>query len=275
MAGRRVTSLVVDRRNGASPACAGWLPVSVKERAEGADPAVVDGRDGCDLWGPEGLAGAYRDHHGAVNAIARRVCGAEHAVDVTQDVFVALWRDPGKFDPNRGSLRSFLLVLAHHRAVDVVRSETSRLAREQKLDAAAAPVPAGVDDRLLGDEVAARVRIAVDSLPVHEREAIVSAFYEHRSYRATARWLEVPEGTIKSRIRSGLQRLQPLLAEPGGDAGPAPAVPATDSAACIDTPTPGLAAPSAAERALSVAEPGWINPRGAGALSACGADAPA
>ncbi len=193
--------------------------MSVKERGEGPDPALADGRQGCDLSGPEGLADAYRDHHGAVNAIARRVCGSDHAVDVTQDVFVALWRDPDRFDPNRGSLRSFLLVLAHNKAVDLVRSETARLAREQKVDAAASPVPVGVEDRLLGGEVAARVRIAVAGLPVNEREAIISSFFEQRSYRATARWLEVPEGTIKARIRSGLQRLHPLLTELGGDGG--------------------------------------------------------
>ena len=223
--------------------------MSVKERGEGPDPALADGRPGSALWGPEDLANAYRDHHGAVNAIARRVCGADHAVDVTQDVFVALWRDPQRFDPDRGSLRSFLMVLAHNKAVDVVRSETARRAREQKVDAAASPVPGGVEDRLVGGEVAARVRTAVAGLPVNEREAIISAFFEQRTYRATARWLEVPEGTIKSRIRSGLQRLHPLLAELGGDVG-RPAVPATDSAVRIDAPARWFAAPSAAELAL-------------------------
>lgn len=192
---------------------------SLEKRGKRSDPAFTEGRGECDLSRPGGLADAYQHHHEAVTAIARRVCGADHAVDVTQDVFVALWSEPGRFDPGRGSLRSFLMVLAHHRAVDVVRSETSRRAREQKVDAAAPPVR--VEDRLLCSETAARVRNAVDGLPVKEREAIVSAFYEHRSYSAAARWLGVPEGTLKSRIRSGLQRLHPLLTDLMGDAGSA------------------------------------------------------
>ena len=177
------------------------------------DRPAADGRGELDFSGPASLTDAYRDHHGPVTAVARRICGADRANDVAQDVFVALWSHPEKFDPTRGSLRSYLLVLAHHKAVDVVRSETARLAREQRVDAGAALAPAKVEDRLLGDEASARVRNAVTGLPAGEREAIVSAFYEHRTYRATAQWLEAPEGTIKSRIRSGLRRLHPLLTE--------------------------------------------------------------
>ncbi len=194
--------------------------MSIREREASPDRAAADGGGELDFSVPARLADAYRDHHGAVNAVARRVCGADHAVDVTQDVFAGLWSRPEKFDPSRGSLRTFLLGLAHHKAVDVVRSETARLARERRVDAEVALglVPAKVEDRLLGEEAAARVRSAVAGLPVAERDAIVSAFYEQRTYRETARWLEVPEGTIKSRIRSGLRRLHPLLTELGSGA---------------------------------------------------------
>jgi len=163
----------------------------------------------------DGFASAYRAHHGAVTSVASRVCGQHHALDVAQDVFVTLWRHPERFDIERGSLRSYLLTLAHHKAVDVLRSETARQRREVRVDVADAPMTATVDDDLLRSASAARVRKAVGGLPAKEREALVIAFYDQRTYREAAAWLGEPEGTIKSRIRSGLQRLHPALIERG------------------------------------------------------------
>ncbi|MGH9057768.1 MAG: sigma-70 family RNA polymerase sigma factor, partial [Acidimicrobiales bacterium] len=84
-------------------------------------------------WNDSALAEVYRRHGGAVHGLARRVLGSEsRAEEITQDVFVDLWRRPEVFDPARGSLRSFLLTVAHRRSVDVLRSEASRAAREQR-----------------------------------------------------------------------------------------------------------------------------------------------
>src|ERR1700680_5330908 len=76
------------------------------------------------------LAEVYRRHGGAVFGLAKRVLNnASEAEDVTQEVFLRLWNQPDRFDPARGSLRSFLLAQAHGRAVDAVRSSSSRRLR--------------------------------------------------------------------------------------------------------------------------------------------------
>jgi len=158
---------------------------------------------------------AHREHRNAVSAAARRICGSHHAADVTQDVFLTWWRRPESFDPGRGTLRSFLLALARHKAVDVVRSETARRAREARGWGCAAQVtnPDGVDDGLLRGETASRVRAALADLPAKERDAIAAAFFGRATYRGAATILGEPEGTVKSRIRSGLLRLRPALLE--------------------------------------------------------------
>src|SRR5437870_9896859 len=78
-------------------------------------------------WRQDALAEAYRRHAGAVFALARRLLPAVAlAEEVVQEVFLRLWNVPDKFDPSRGSLRSYLLAQTHGRAVDLLRSETSR-----------------------------------------------------------------------------------------------------------------------------------------------------
>ena len=75
----------------------------------------------------EALAEAYRRHAGAVFGLAKRLLGGKAlAEEVVQEVFLRLWNDADRFDPDRGSLRSFLLTNTHGRAVDMLRSETSR-----------------------------------------------------------------------------------------------------------------------------------------------------
>src|ERR1700722_3031715 len=79
------------------------------------------------------LAEAYRRHGGAVYGLARRVLNSTaEAEDVTQEVFLRLWNQPDRFDPGRGSLRSFLLAQSHARSVDAIRSLNSRRSREAK-----------------------------------------------------------------------------------------------------------------------------------------------
>jgi RNA polymerase sigma-70 factor (ECF subfamily) len=163
------------------------------------------------------LAEVYRRHGRAVYGLARRVLqDAAEAEDVTQEIFLRLWREPDRFDPDRGTLRSFLLAQAHGRAVDIVRSVSARRAREAR-DVAARTAHADYDlqhevwDLALADQVAQ----ALGELSDDERRAIELAYFDGHTYREVARELEQPEGTIKSRIRSGMRRLRTALADAG------------------------------------------------------------
>ncbi len=225
--------------------------MSIQEREIPPEPTAAARTDDPGLPGLDGLDGldgAYRDHHGAVTAAASRVCGPDHAVDVAQDVFVTLWRHPDKFDPDRGSLRSFLTAMARHKAVDALRSESARRARELRVEAGERRLPSGLDEGLLRVELGGQVREAVAGLPVGEREAIIATFYGDRSYRGTAAWLGQPEGTVKSRIRSGLRRLHPILADLELARAALPQPFAAGDAVCMEAPERWFAPPSPAEQ---------------------------
>lgn len=158
-------------------------------------------------WQEEALAEIYRRHAGAVFGLAKRlIFDAVLAEEVTQEVFVRLWREPERFDPTRGSLRTFLLSVTHGRAIDILRSETSRRAREERSRNVA---EAGYDleQEVFDLTTAERVRKAVAKLPGGERKAIELAYFGGHSYREVAAIENEPEGTIKSRIRSGLRRM--------------------------------------------------------------------
>src|ERR1039458_653401 len=188
-----------------------------------SDPQLVVGiarfREPC-------LAEVYRRHGGAAFGLARRVLGqASLAEDVVQEVFLALWTHPDKFDPTRGTLRSFVLALTHSRAVDAVRSRTAQQRREQR----------EAWDLAVQDHVAA----ALATLPDDERRPIELAYFGGHTYRDVAVLLSAPEGTIKSRIRSGLRRLRVALEDSGiaGD-GRQPGTVAQDGTAIDEAAAP-------------------------------------
>ena len=147
-----------------------------------------------------------------------RRCGCSQpgtlAEEVVQDVFIRLWRNPERFDPARGPLRSFLLAQAHGKAVDIVRSENARRRREE-CDANVVKTQSSVEDDVLDFVVGEKVRGAVGSLCQTEREAISLAYFGGHSYVEVASLLGIPEGTAKSRIRSGLVRLRTALLDAG------------------------------------------------------------
>lgn len=155
------------------------------------------------------LETVFQRYGGAVQSMALRVLRNETlAEDTAQDVFVRFWQAPDRFDPTRGTLRTYLLTLAHRRAVDVVRSEQARINREEKVPR---EIPGSIDDEVWSRAVSAEVRRGVASLSDGEREAIELAYFGHLTYVEVAERLGLPEGTVKSRIRSGMRRLSLAL----------------------------------------------------------------
>jgi RNA polymerase sigma-70 factor (ECF subfamily) len=162
------------------------------------------------------LAEAYRRHGGAVFGLAKRVLNnPTDAEDVTQEVFLRLWNQPDRFDATRGSLRSFLLAQAHGRAVDAVRSSSSRRQREARDALRTAEAAYDMQREVWDLAVADQVAHAMGGLPEGERRAIELAYFDGRTYREVAQLLDQPEGTVKSRIRNGMRRMRTVLAEAG------------------------------------------------------------
>jgi RNA polymerase sigma-70 factor (ECF subfamily) len=159
---------------------------------------------------PLALAEIVSRHGSVMAAVATRAVG-DGGSDVVQDVFARLWQRPGLFNGSRGPLRSFLILQVRSRAIDVVRTETARRAREER-DVISEPrcsEEASVLGMLYSHETLGNL---LDGLAPDERRPISLAFFEGYTYREVASMLDLPEGTIKSRIRSGLQRLRDGLA---------------------------------------------------------------
>ena len=144
---------------------------------------------------------------------ALRVLGDNSAAqDVVQDVFVELWAHPDRYDPAAGTLRTYLTVLARHRAVDLVRSELRRVARQERsYRLTPTPAPVGVGDELLAAETTSLVRAAVQLLPASQRQVVELAYFEGLTCREVAHAVGIPEGTAKSRLRLALAKLEEML----------------------------------------------------------------
>jgi len=162
--------------------------------------------------GEEGaLADIYDGYAGLVHGLATHVLRDRRAAeDVTQEVFVALWQNPDRFDPARGSLRGFLATMTHRRAVDLVRRYEARNAREARTSEEPEPVP-DPGETVVKALDSQRVRDAVARLPVAQRRALELAYFRGRTYRQVAVELGIPEGTAKSRLRLALQAISQTL----------------------------------------------------------------
>lgn len=164
----------------------------------------------------QALADVYDQHAGLVFGLARRITRDEQlARDVTQEVFTYLWEMPARVDLNRGSLRSFLAMLAHRRAVDQVRRHEARNRAET---ASALPeVEEGPETDVVDAQMQSwrkkHLAELLARLPAEQREAVRLAYYGGLTYVQVAKALGIPEGTAKTRLRTALGKLRTLLTE--------------------------------------------------------------
>ncbi len=188
-------------------------------RAPGPEPAgpgarerVLDGALGQVARGDkqafetlyDGLAGPV---YGLISQVLRDPAQSE---EVSQEVMLEVWRAASRFDPARGNAATWVLTIAHRRAVDRVRSASAAAARERR--AAGLLFPEGdATDPVEAGLVREGVRRCLDGLTELQRESITLAYYGGYSYRQVAVALDVTLSTIKARIRTGLLRMRSCL----------------------------------------------------------------
>jgi RNA polymerase sigma-70 factor, ECF subfamily len=153
---------------------------------------------------PEAHAFVFRQALRAVRAASYRVLHSpDHVDDVVQRVFEELWTCPERFDPTRGSIGQYVTMQGRSRSIDLLRSEVSRTRRER--------VDRDTKDRVGALDEGGEMRHWLECLPASEREVIQLAYVRQLTYEEVALELELPPGTVKSRIRKGLQRLQSVI----------------------------------------------------------------
>jgi RNA polymerase sigma factor (sigma-70 family) len=163
---------------------------------------------------PEAFRGLFRRYAPTAQALAQRVVRRPFLAEETvQEAFLALWRNPGGYDPERGSVRAWLMSTVHNRAVDLVRREEAQ--RRRVAESAPEPSPADpgasvVEEIGLSQDRTA-VREALQHIPDEQRQVIELMYYGGRSQSQIAQELGLPLGTVKSRTLLGMRRLRTAL----------------------------------------------------------------
>ena len=164
----------------------------------------------------EAFRGLFRRYAPSALSLARRVARQPYlAEEIVQEAFLAVWRNPGGYDQGRGSVKSWLMGMVHHRAVDAVRREESQRRRAEEAQANDVVVvddPAESVVEALGvPEERNAVRAALEELPPEQRRVIELMYFEGASQSKIAERLGLPLGTVKSRTLLGMRRLRAAL----------------------------------------------------------------
>jgi len=166
----------------------------------------------------DAFRGLFDRYAPTANALARRVVRQSHlAEEIVQEAFMAVWRDPGAYDGERGSVKSWLMGMVHHRAVDLVRREEAHRRRAE------AAIPEAIEEQgdhadevvqQLGQPEERRVvRAALDDLPDEQRQVLSMMYFDGLSQSQIAERTGIPLGTVKSRTLLGMRRMRGALAE--------------------------------------------------------------
>lgn len=177
----------------------------------------------------EALDALYERHKTMAYGIARRITGDDSlAEDVVQEAFLGAWRSAERYVPGRGSVKTWLLAIVHHRAIDAVRRRRPAAELPEEADGSRTPEPLTLPDvwgEVSGRLDASAVQEALAALPALQRQALELAYFGGLSQTEIATRLGVPLGTVKSRVRLALvsmRRELGLSVSPGLDAGEGP-----------------------------------------------------
>jgi RNA polymerase sigma-70 factor, ECF subfamily len=156
----------------------------------------------------------YDAHHRQAIGLAYRMLGdLGEAEEVVQEVFLSAWRSSGSYDPARGSTHTWILSMVRNRSIDVLRARRRRPVQPlpETLDP---PDPLDVPSQAVTSVDAATARRALASLPPEQQQAIQLAYFDGLSHSEIAEQLAAPIGTIKGRIRLGMDRLRVAMGVP-------------------------------------------------------------
>jgi RNA polymerase sigma-70 factor (ECF subfamily) len=193
-------------------------PESLQRLADEDLMTLVDAKDS------DAFAVIYDRHGGAAYSLAHRIVGdAQMAEDVTQEAFLSIWRSHARFDAARGSVRAWVLGIVRNRGIDALR-RTARPAPQLDLDDDAVLETQAAAQRTEAEairrETADRLRRALGLLPREQSQVIELAYFGGFSHSEIAEMLGAPIGTVKGRMRLGLEKIRATLAEgfPEGEA---------------------------------------------------------
>jgi RNA polymerase sigma-70 factor (ECF subfamily) len=166
---------------------------------------------------PEAFEVLYDRHGGVAYSLAYRIVGDRAAAEeVTQEAFISVWRSGARFDAARGSVRSWLLSVVRNRAIDFLRSKAGKAPKLDFDDDSALeqrPAAERTEEEALRRETATEVRGAIGNLPGEQAKVIELAYFGGFSHSEIAEILSLPMGTVKGRMRLGLEKIRGELAE--------------------------------------------------------------